>query len=176
MATNPIEQMATTLGEGAIDMSEAAEEDLSLETVFNRRDIAAIDLATSTAEDETIDAAFNRRDIAAIDLQCEGAEPAGKRARHVFDFPDSSDVQDEFFDCIEEWGQDELEDFGSEAISAAKPSAAALAKKEEERLKRVLEAKEEHGLPKKRRLRNKPSPNPQSTRTMPWWQRPNSRD
>lgn len=98
----------------------------------------------------SIETAFNRRDVADIDRQYAEIEAERRREEEIL----LENFQNDDLD-----GPMEFEDFGDHDFV---PSAAATPKELEARIKRMLEAKAEKGLPKRIKLPTKSAPQPTS--------------
>ena len=126
-----------------------------MDTVFNRRDIAAIDLQVEVVAATSAPTAGNQ--IASADPD-QMATAVAERTDFGYASQEEEDEDAEIPTCLEDLEDFEGGDFGT--LKPAAQSSAAVARSEAERLKRVIEAKAEHGLPTRRRLDNKTVPQP----------------
>jgi hypothetical protein len=107
----------------------------------------------------SLDLAFNLRDVAAIDRSVGAVQATKPSAKLDFDNPQGDPMQEEEPEELSEPDRDEVEDFGENAAAArANRDAPATTCTTEARIKRILDAKAEHGLPKMLKLGTKAKP------------------
>ena len=118
---------------------------------------AAGDEQTTGATDMSFDEALNRRDMAEVDRRVESRQTTGAATRFDFDNPDEG--------ChFEEGGEEDPPVISAEELSettggvTANPRQSDVERAVEDRIKRVIEAKAEHGLQKRFKLEAKVDP------------------